>query len=238
MMGSLETPRPKPIAFFDVDYTLCAGYTGYFTTRELIRHHIIKKRHLLAAVTYSLVGHLFKQMDVRRMYRIALSDMAGTRVEDIMELGRQIFEKYLKPRLYEEGLEEIQRRKDQGYLIAILSSGPTMAIKNMVGFLGADVSFSNGPAIREGILQAEIQEPLCYKEGKVEVARSFSKKQGVELKDCAFYSDGYSDLPLLSQVGEPVVVNPDRNLRRVAIQRGWRQLQFKRTLGNSSRSSS
>lgn len=231
-MGTIHLPRQRPIAFFDVDFTLCAGYTGYFTTRELIRKKIIKKRRIFETVAYSLVGHLFKQMDVRRMYQIALADMAGTRAEDIMELGRQIFEKYLKPRLYQEGLKEIERRKKAGYLIAILSSGPTMAIKNLEKFLGADISFSNGPAIREGILQREIQEPLCYKEGKVEVARNFSREQGVDLKDCSFYSDGYSDLPLLSEVGEPVVVNPDRNLRREAIRRGWRVLQFKKTLGN------
>jgi HAD superfamily hydrolase (TIGR01490 family) len=231
-MDPIKAPLKKPIAFFDVDYTLCAGYTGYFTTRELIRRKIIKKRRLLKAVLYSLIGHLCKQMDVRRMYQVALGDMAGTRGEDIMELGRQIFEKYLKPRLYREGLEEIERCKKQGYLIAILSSGPTMAVKNLESFLGADASFSNGPIIREGILQSEIQEPLCYKEGKVQVARAFASQCGVDLRDCAFYSDGYSDLPMLSQVGQPVAVNPDRNLRREAVRRGWRVLQFKKTLGN------
>lgn len=222
----------KPIAFFDVDHTLCAGYTGYFTTRELIRKKIIKKRRLAEALFYRMIGSLFKQVDIRRLYQIALADMAGTRVEDIMELGRQIFEKYLKPRLYQEGLEEIKQRKKQGYFIALLSSGPYMAIKNLENFLGADISFSNGPVIREGILQREIQEPLCYKEGKLQVARNFSAQHGITLKQCAFYSDGYSDLPLLEQVGEPTAVNPDRNLRREARRRGWTTLQFKKTLGN------
>jgi HAD superfamily hydrolase (TIGR01490 family) len=231
-MGTMQTTKQKPIAFFDVDHTLCAGYTGYYTTRELIRKKIIKKRRLMKAVLYSLVGPLFKQMDVRHMYQIALSDMAGTRIEDIMELGRQIFERDLKSRLFIEGLEEVERRKKQGYLIAILSSGPYMAIKNLETFLGADTSFSNGPIVREGILQKEIQEPLCYKEGKVKLAHAYSAEHDVELKDCAFYSDGYSDLPLLSQVGEPVVVNPDRNLRREAARRSWKVLQFKKTLGN------
>jgi HAD superfamily hydrolase (TIGR01490 family) len=223
-------PQGKPIAFFDVDFTLCAGYTGYFTTRELIRRKIIKKRRIAQAVLYRTIAPLFKQMDVRHMYQIALGDMAGTRIEDIMELGRQIFEKYLKPRLYQEGVEEIERRKKQGYLIAILSSGPYMAIKKL--YLRADISFSNGPVVQEGILQREIQEPFCYKEGKLEVARNFSSQQGVSLRQCAFYSDAYSDLPLLEQVGEPLVVNPDRNLRREALRRGWNSLQFKKTLGN------
>lgn len=223
----------KPIAFFDVDYTLCAGSSGYFTTRELIRKKIIKKRRLLLAVLYRMLGPLFKELDIRRLYEIALADMAGTHQEEIMELGRQVFETYIKPRIFKEGLAEIEKRKKEGYLIIILSSGPYMCIKNMAGYLGADFSFSNGPIIRNGILQKEIQEPIYYKEGKVQVAQELALQQGITLQDCLFYSDSYSDLPLLNEVGQPFVVNPDRNLLKEARKRGWPLLKFNTRLGTA-----
>ena len=40
------------------------------------------------------------------------------------------------------------------------------------------------------------------------------------------YSDSHTDLPFLEAVGNPVVVNPDRELRRVAEERGWPVLAF------------
>lgn len=36
-----------------------------------------------------------------------------------------------------------------------------------------------------------------------------------------------TDLPLLSSVGHPSAVNPDRDLRRAALERGWPILEFR-----------
>ena len=46
----------KPIAFFDVDKTLCDCYTGFPTTIELMRRKIVKKRRILQAIFYNAVG--------------------------------------------------------------------------------------------------------------------------------------------------------------------------------------
>ena len=37
-----------------------------------------------------------------------------------------------------------------------------------------------------------------------------------------FYTDSYTDLPLLRRVKEPVIVNPDPRLSREAKKRSWR----------------
>lgn len=224
----------KPIAFFDVDKTLCDCYSGYGATIELMRHKIIKKRRLLKAVFYNALGRLYFNADVRRMYEIALGDMAGTHLDDILQIGLEAFEKYVKPKLYLEGIEEIEKMKQEGYTVALLSSGPYMLIKNMEIFLKCDTSFSNGPQIIDGILQKTFREPLCYKEGKVQVAKQYVESQGTTLADCRFYSDSVSDLPLLSQVGHPQVVNPDHKLRRVAEEKKWPILSFEKTLGRAA----
>jgi HAD superfamily hydrolase (TIGR01490 family) len=221
------------IAFFDVDKTLFDGYSGYYITRELIRRGILKKRRLLKAVLYNTVGRIFKQVDVRRMYEIALADMAGTHVDDIMRLGLEVFEKQVKPRLYTEGLREIEKLKELGHTIILISSGPYMLIKNMEGFLKADDSFSIGPIIEAGTLQRTIQEPLCYKEGKLALAERFAAARRIPLQDCFFYSDSYSDIHLLKKVGKPRAVNPDKYLREEALRRNWPILEFKELLGKA-----
>ncbi len=64
--------------------------------------------------------------------------------------------------------------------------------------------------------------PLCIGVGKLERAIAFADAQGVRLEDAIFYTDSITDLPLLERVGEPVVINPDPRLLRVARRRGWR----------------
>jgi phosphoserine phosphatase len=39
-----------------------------------------------------------------------------------------------------------------------------------------------------------------------------------------FYSDSFSDLPLLGRVSTPVAVRPDERLRAHALRLGWRIL--------------
>jgi phosphoserine phosphatase len=46
-----------------------------------------------------------------------------------------------------------------------------------------------------------------------------------------------TDLPLLETVGHPHAVNPDRNLRRIAAERGWPVLDFSpHSMGHSGES--
>ena len=224
----------KPIAFFDVDKTLCDCYTGFATTIELMRRKIIKKRRILQAIFYNAIGRIYVNADVRRMYEIAIADMAGTHIDYILQIGKEAFEKSVKPKMYLEGIAEIEKLKGEGFTVALLSSAPYMLVKNMEMFLKIEHSFSNGPEIIDGILQKKFREPLCYKEGKVQVAKAFADSQGVPLKDCRFYSDSVSDLPLLSLVGHPRAVNPDHKLRKEAEQRKWPILQFERTLGRAA----
>jgi phosphoserine phosphatase len=52
------------------------------------------------------------------------------------------------------------------------------------------------------------------------VAQKAAEHQ-VNLAECAAYSDSINDLPLLQSVGYPHAVNPEPELRRVALKRGW-----------------
>jgi len=72
-----------------------------------------------------------------------------------------------------------------------------------------------------GRLTGQSHEPLCYGQGKVALAARDAAAHGHGLVDCTFYSDSWSDRPMLEAVGTPVVVNGDPRLRRYAAARGW-----------------
>jgi phosphoserine phosphatase len=72
------------------------------------------------------------------------------------------------------------------------------------------------------LFTGRLLRPLCYGQGKVERASRLAAALGFDLAESTFYSDSYTDLPLLSLVKEPVCVNPDLRLRREAKRRGWR----------------
>ena len=75
--------------------------------------------------------------------------------------------------------------------------------------------------VESGQLTGRLAAPLCYGRGKVDCALDWAKPRGVELTESIFYTDSVTDLPMLEEVGEPRVINPDPRLERVARQRGW-----------------
>ncbi len=48
-----------------------------------------------------------------------------------------------------------------------------------------------------------------------------AERDGLDLDHCWAYSDSATDVPMLAAVGHPVAVNPDRELAKVARERGW-----------------
>jgi hypothetical protein len=52
--------------------------------------------------------------------------------------------------------------------------------------------------------------------------------EGIDLARSYAYSDSITDQPMLELVGYPVVVNPDRDLQRIAREREWEVREFKR----------
>src|SRR5205807_1272519 len=60
---------------------------------------------------------------------------------------------------------------------------------------------------------------------------AFAHSNGIKLADSYAYSNGGADVPMLSAVGNPIAVNPDRGLAAMAANRDWRVLRFRARRG-------
>ena len=65
--------------------------------------------------------------------------------------------------------------------------------------------------------------------------RELAVTDDIDLAESFAYSDSITDLPMLEAVGHPVVVNPDRDLRRIALERGWEIRVFESTVALKTR---
>lgn len=212
--------KQKRIAFFDVDNTLVACNSGYYTSLRLVKHKILKKRRILQAIYYTILGQ-FWRVDIKKIYQIAIDDMAGSTIHEIKEIGRECFENDIKHKIFQEGLDKLREHQKQGDHIVFLTAGPYMTIRNLQDFLKIEEAYTMGPEIVNGILTEKLRIPICHGEGKVHFAKYAAEKHSVSLSDCYFYTDHITDLPLLELVGKPQVVNPNRQLKKIAAERDW-----------------
>jgi phosphoserine phosphatase len=119
----------------------------------------------------------------------------------------------------------IAEHREQGDEIVILSASGQEVVGPIAAMIGADRSVATRMAVVDGRYTGDI-DYYCFGEAKAEAARAIAAERGYDLARCRAYSDSITDLPLLSAVGFPTVVNPDRALRRIAQQRGWPVLTF------------
>jgi len=61
---------------------------------------------------------------------------------------------------------------------------------------------------------------------KANAMRELAAREAIDLDRSTAYSDSHTDLAFLEAVGNPVAVNPDRKLRKIALERDWPVLRF------------
>jgi HAD superfamily hydrolase (TIGR01490 family) len=212
---------PRVAALFDMDRTLVkkdtAGlYTRYRRDRgEVTLMDVLRVSFWMAQYTLGII-------DAPKVARQALESFRGTEERALIESCEGWFHDYVMPHVQAAGRAAVERHREQGDLIAIVTGATKYAAEPLAAELRIDeVVCTELELDAAGRFTGVPIEPLCYGVGKLERARRLTEKHGVDLADATFYSDSITDLPLLEAVRHPRVVNPDARLRRVARQRGW-----------------
>ena len=155
--------------------------------------------------------------------------MRGLRPDDLQALVSRAVEPVLKPRLYHAGLALLDRHRARGdrlYLVSATIEEVVSALASELGFdgaLGTVAEVADGRYTGRALL-------TCLGEDKLEAVRRLAETDGIDVTASTAYSDSSTDLPFLEAVGNPVAVNPDRQLRLLSRERGWPVLEFRQHL--------
>jgi haloacid dehalogenase-like hydrolase len=94
--------------------------------------------------------------------------------------------------------------------------------------LEVDEAIASRAQVDEHGAYTGVMEFYAYGDNKAVAMREIAEREGIDLAGSWAYSDSATDLPMLEAVGHPVVVNPDRELARVARERQWEVRKFER----------
>jgi HAD superfamily hydrolase (TIGR01490 family) len=153
----------------------------------------------------------------------ASESMAGMRESDMIVRCKEWFPRYVEEHVCDRGRQAVREHRARGELVAIATGATPYVARPLAALLGIDHVVSSelevGP---DGRFTGLLVEPLSFGKGKVTRAERLARELGFELGEATFYSDSFTDLPLLERVRVPIIVNPDPRLKRIARRRGWR----------------
>jgi HAD superfamily hydrolase (TIGR01490 family) len=138
-------------------------------------------------------------------------------------LVAESMERILRPLVYAESLDLVERHRRRGEPVYIVSATLQEIVQAIADDLGFDGALGTVCEVVDGRYTGKAIRAL-HAENKARCIRELD----YDLSISTAYSDSHTDLPFLEAVGNPIAVNPDRGLRRIAAARGWPVLEFGR----------
>jgi HAD superfamily hydrolase (TIGR01490 family) len=200
-------------------FARAAYRTGMVSRRQLARWGVAHVRFRLRGSTDADTEELVEQVrellggvPERRLRRMVPDLLAG-----------------ILPRIYPQMIEEVRWHQDAGRPTFIVSAAGDGIVALLAGVLDMDGGIGTRYEVdADGNYTGMLDGGLTYGPGKVAPMRRFAEQHGIDLESSWAYSDSASDLPMLELVGNPVAVNPDGELGRLARLRGWRVMRFEK----------
>jgi putative phosphoserine phosphatase/1-acylglycerol-3-phosphate O-acyltransferase len=211
-------------AFFDVDKTLLPGVsTEALLVKELLRGRLPGRFHLGAFFAETL--RLLPQgLTVARKANKAY--VAGATPEQVARWGETIFRSHVAPRLGTRGKRWIEREREHGRAIVLLTGMPELMLRPFALHFASDFAVGTELEVApDGRLTGRLAGPHPYGEVKREIAERLAGQNGWPATACSAYGDHGTDEILLAWVGEAYAVDPDPALRRSAQRHGWTILE-------------
>ena len=188
---------------------------------------MISRRELARAAYWQLVfvARGADEEGIRYVAERGLRVLNGFRPEEMQELVAAAMEPVLKPLVYAEPLALVEHHRARGERVYIVSAALQEIVDALAAELGFDGALGSVCEVENGVYTGRALRVL-HGEAKADAMRELAARDGLDLEASTAYSDSDSDLPFLEAAGNPIVVNPDRALRAVAVERGWPVLEF------------
>ncbi len=206
-------------AFFDLDRTLLGVNSAKLWFRRERAAGRIGRLQVVEAGVWLGLYHT-GLLGARKALSRAVRTLKGQAEADVDDQTHRFFADEVVGAFAPGGLEALAAHKRAGDPVVLLTSASVYLSRLVQQHLELDDILCMHLEVVDGLFTGRIED-LCYGEGKVTAAERWAADRDIDLDACWFYTDSFTDLPMLERVGRPMVVSPDPRLARIAGKRGW-----------------
>ncbi|HIW92065.1 MAG TPA: HAD-IB family hydrolase [Candidatus Corynebacterium avicola] len=219
------------LAVFDLDKTIIDTSASMAYRKPLAERGLITTSEMLRMLimlgNYMISGHDEQSLNATRDTLVGM--VKGRKEADLAAVAHEALHEVIVPFIYAEARDLIDRHRAAGHRVAIITASARVLVQPIADELGADHLIATELDVDdEGYFNGEVPF-FCKGPAKVEGLQRLADMEGYDLSASFAYTDSATDLPLLTTVGHPTAVNPDRALRREATAQSWPIVKFGRT---------
>lgn len=200
------------IALFDFCGTVVSCQTGnayidYVTENNLT---ITRRLRLLKSKILIKLGKKF----IKNFYdkKFILNRIKGLSFEIMDKCALNFYVEKVRPNFIPEIVDEIERLKQEGYRIYVVSGGYDMYLKYFVEEFNLDGLFCTKIKFKNGKCLADFDGLDCMFENKAHIIKEYFKDEPFEEYETVAYTDSDSDIPMLDLCKKSVVISENKPL--------------------------
>ena len=222
-LGVNAETSTQPAAFFRVEGVLVsrpaiAAAAWFSVNAQKMGERLARLGSLALATPLALAGELRSGSTAARM---AWSSVRGMSEDRLLSLAEEYFETYVEKDIEESGKRLLSEARRQGFRPILISDNIDLLVAPLAEQLEVSDVICNRLEIRNGRCTGRLEDPVIGGNVAGPFARAFAAEEGIDLLASRAYGASGADALLLSAIGEPCAVNPDRQLRRLAKDHGW-----------------
>lgn len=200
----------KQLALFDFDGTMIKGDSIVALVRKQFRDGLINLPELLKILWQTFRWEL-GLLDVETVKSQSLSGLRKLSGDKINDFLRSFTADSLYPRIYPKALEALQLHKAQGHVVILVSASPLCYLQHLQELLPV-----NHIIATKTDEQFKVTTNVVKDEKNKQILNWVQENQfEIDWSKSYAYGDSANDLPMLSMVGHPVLVNPHTKARRM-----------------------
>lgn len=205
---------PTAFVLTDFDDTLARGDSILPYLLYCIRRGLAPRRQLLKAAMAFLRWKL-QPSTGRAAKETSLAFIRGRTVQEMDDIARDFFRQSHSARFFREGVAEMQKLRDAGCRVVVVSASSDVYMRVLPEFMPVDEVICTVCEVRDGRYTAKVGKN-CKGEEKVHRIMTWLDEKGLAIDEAASsgYGDSPSDAPMLLLTDAPVLVNPKRKLRQ------------------------
>ncbi len=222
-------PDPTAGAFFDLDNTIMRGASIFHMARGLYRRKFLTARDI-AHFAWQQLSFVTRGENLEHVADIetrALSFVAGHHVAELTAIGEEIYDELMADKIWPGPYALARMHLAAGQRVWLVTATPVEVAEVIAVRLGLTGALGTVAEHHDGIYTGRLVGGILHGQAKADAVRALAEREGLDLDRCAAYSDSANDLPMLSLVGTPVAINPDRRLREHARAQGWKVRDYR-----------
>ncbi|MES2355228.1 MAG: HAD family hydrolase [Pseudomonadota bacterium] len=210
------------LVLFDLDNTLLNGDSDFEWAQFLIEKGVLEREVYEAKNREFYEQYKAGTLDINAFLDFQLKPLSRHSRIQLEEWRHEFIQQKILPLITASAREIVNSHKNS--LTVIITATNTFVTRPIADLLGVTHLIATEPEARDGEFTGRVTGTPCFREGKVTRLNEWLASRETSLKEFEsshFYSDSLNDLPLLSNVTNPVAVDPDPTLRTHAETHAW-----------------